>query len=184
MYRTLTLSILLAALGTSREAAAQTKTTLDGFKLVDKTGNIKKPDDYRTRYQMLGAYMVLDPKGNQMHDTFASPGAAEYYRRNGKFADGTVLVKEVDGTDHAQLTTGNANWSADTKVWFVLIKDSKGRFPNSPLWGDGWGWALFKADAPDKQVATDFKKDCLGCHTPVQADDLIYVKGYPVLHSK
>jgi hypothetical protein len=59
-----------------------------------------------------------------------------------KFADGTVLVKEVFGTDHAQMTTGDAHWAKDTKVWFVLIKDSKGRYPNNPLWGDGWGWAL------------------------------------------
>jgi hypothetical protein len=42
-----------------------------------------------------------------MHLTYASPGAAEYYRRNKKFADGTVLVKEVFGTDHAQMTTGD-----------------------------------------------------------------------------
>ena len=115
---------------------------------------------------------------------YASPGAAEYYRRNGKFADGTVLVKQVFGTDHAQLSTGNANWAADTKVWFVLIKDAKGRYLNNPLWGDGWGWALFKSDAPDKQVATDYKKDCLGCHVPAKADDWIYVKGYPILHSQ
>jgi hypothetical protein len=91
-------------------------------------------DDYRDLYQMLGAYTVLDPKGNQMHYTYASPGAAEYYRRNKKFADGTVLVKEVFGTDHAQLTTGNANWATNIKVWFVMIKDAKGRYPNNPLW--------------------------------------------------
>jgi hypothetical protein len=112
------------------------------------------------------------------------PGAADYYRRNKKFADGTVLVKEVFGTDHAQMTTGDAHWANDTKVWFVLIKDSKGRYPNNPLWGDGWGWVLFKSDAPNKQVATDYKKDCLGCHIPAKVDDWIYVKGYPVLHGK
>ena len=184
MYRTLALILSLTALGTFREANAQTKTSFDGFKIVDKAGNISKPVDFRDLYQMIGAYMVLDPKGNQMHDTWASPGAAEYYRQNGKFADGTVLVKQVFGTDHAQLTTGNANWAADTKVWFVLIKDAKGRYPNNPLWGNGWGWALFKSDAPDKQVATDYKKDCLGCHVPAKADDWIYVKGYPLLHSK
>ena len=184
MYRTLVLSLLLATLGSVREAAAQNKAAFDGFKLVDKTGNIRKPDDYRDLYQMIGAYTVLDPKGNQMHLTYASPGAAEYYRRNKKFADGTVLVKEVKGTDHASLTTGDAHWATDTKVWFVLIKDAKGRYPNSPLWGNGWGWALFKSDAPDKQVATDYKKDCLGCHIPAKADDWIYVKGYTLLHSK
>ena len=121
---------------------------------------------------------------DQMHFTYALPGTAEYYRKNGKFEDGTVLVKEVFGADHAQMTTGDAHWAAGTKVWFVLIKDAKGRFPNNPLWGDGWGWALFKSDAPDKQVATDHKKDCLPCHVPARADDWIYVKGYPVLHSK
>ena len=184
MYRTLILILSLTVLGTFRTANAQGKQSFDGFKLVDKTGNIRKPDDYRDRYQMLGAYTVLDPKGNQMHFTYASPGAAEYYRRNKKFADGTVLVKEVLGTDHAPMTTGDAHWATDTKVWFVLIKDAQGRYPNNQLWGDGWGWALFKSDAPDKQVATDHKKDCLGCHQPAKADDWIYVKGYPVLHSK
>ena len=184
MCRTLALILSLTAFGTFREANAQTKKPFDGFKLVDKAGNISKPADFRDLYQMIGAYTVLDPKGNQMHYTWASPGAAEYYRQNGKFADGTVLVKQVFGTDHAQLSTGNANWAADTKVWFVLIKDAKGRYPNNPLWGNGWGWALFKSDAPDKQVATDYKKDCLGCHIPAKADDWIYVKGYPILHSK
>src|SRR5689334_11055577 len=184
MYRTALLILLLTALGSFREAAAQNKASFDGFKLVDKTGNIRKPDDYRDLYQMIGAYTVLDPKGNQMHLTYASPGAAEYYRRNKKFADGTVLVKEVKGTDHASLTTGDAHRATDTKVWFVRIKHAKGRDPNRPLWGNGWGWALLKSDAPDKQVATDYKKDCLGCHIPATADDWIYVKGYTLLHPK
>lgn len=34
----------------------------------------------------------------RMHFTYASPNAAEYYRKNGKFTDGTVLVKEILGT--------------------------------------------------------------------------------------
>jgi hypothetical protein len=120
-----------------------------------------------------------------MHPVYASPGTAEYYRRNKTFADGTVLVKEIHGTAAGQMTTGNVDWATDPpQVWFVMIKDAKGRFPNNPLWGNGWGWALFKANAPDKQVATDFKKDCLGCHVPAKADDWIYIKGYPPLHSK
>jgi Cytochrome P460 len=151
--------------------------------LVDKTGSIGMPSNYRDTFQMMGAYAVVDPKGNELHYSYASPGAIDSYRRNGKFADGSVLVKEVYGTEHAQLTTGNANWASNIKVWFVLIKDSKGRYANSPLWGEGWGWALFKSDAPGKQVATDYKKNCLSCHVPAKADDWIYVKGYPTLHS-
>lgn len=176
------LAILLA--GSHQKAASQSQNSQPGFQLVDKAGNIRKPSDVRDTYQALGAYTVLDPKGNQMHVTYASPGTAAAYRKTGKFPDGTVLVKEVFGTEHAQMTTGDAHWASQTKVWFVLIKDEKGRYPGNPLWGDGWGWALFKADSPDKQVATDYRKDCLGCHIPAKATDWIYIKGYPVLKSK
>jgi hypothetical protein len=168
-----------------QQVRSQSDNTRGGFGFVDKAGNIRKPPDYRDRYQALGTFTVLDPKGDaEMHYTYASPGTAEYYRKTGKFADGTVLVKEVFGTDHGAMTTGDAHWAAGTKVWFVMIKDEKGRYSNNPLWGDGWGWALYTSDAPDKQVATDYKKDCLGCHIPARGTDWVYVQGYPVLASK
>jgi hypothetical protein len=182
--RILMVVLTLVILAGYQQVKSQSNGSYNGFDLVDKTGNIRKPTDYRDHYQALGTYAVLDPKGNQMHLTYASPGAAAYYRNNGKFADGTVLVKEVFGTDHAQMTTGDAHWASGTKVWFVLIKDDRQRFPNNPLWGEGWGWALFKADAPDKQVAVDYKKVRLGCHIPAAPTDHIYVQGYPVLSSK
>jgi len=166
-------------------ATAQANHKFDGYELVDATGNLRsKPANYRDLYQLLGTFTVLDPKGNQMHVTYASPGTAEYYRKTGKFPDGTVLVKEIFGTDHAQLTTGDSHWASGTKVWFIKVKDEKHRFSSNPLWGDGWGWFLYKADAPDKQVATDYKKDCLSCHVPAQSTDWTYVQGFPVLKSK
>src|SRR5260370_36421842 len=150
--------LTLAILGGHQKAESQTSPR-NGFDLVDKTGNIRKPSDYRDKYEALGTYTVLDPKGNQMHVTYASPGTAEYFRKTGKYPDGTVLVKEVFGTDHARMTTGDAHCASGTQVWFVMIKDEKGRYPGNPLWGDGWGWALFKSDASDKQVATDYTHD-------------------------
>ena len=177
--------LALALLGGHQQLKPASNETFNGFDLVDKTGNIRKPANVRDFYQSLGVYTPVDINNNtEMHYTYASPGTAEYYRKNGKFADGTVLVKEVFATDHAELTTGDAHWATRTKVWFVMIKDDKGRYPGNPLWGDGWGWALFKADAPDKQVATNYKKDCLGCHVPAQSTDWIYVQGYPILKSK
>ena len=167
------------------EVKSQGATSYSGFDLVDKMGNIRKPADYRDLYQALGTFAVTGLNGDtEMHYTYASPGTAEYYRKTGKFPDGAVLVKEVFGTDHAQLTTGDAHWASAIKVWFVMIKDEKGRYPGNPLWSNGWGWALFKSDAPDKQVATNYKKDCLGCHVPAEATDWIYVQGYPVLAKK
>jgi hypothetical protein len=185
MGRIASLIVALVVLTGHQPVGSQSMGSANGFDLVDKTGNIRKPADFRDLYQELGVYTPVDFNNNtEMHYTYTSPGTAEYYRKNGKFADGTVLVKEVFATDHAQLTTGDAHWATNTKVWFVMIKDDKNRYPNNPLWGDGWGWALFKADAPDKQVATNYKKDCLGCHVPAKSTDWIYVQGYPVLKSK
>src|SRR5215467_16270293 len=48
------------------EVRSQSKSGPNGFALVDKNGNISKPADVRDTYQSLGAYTVLDPKGNQM----------------------------------------------------------------------------------------------------------------------
>jgi hypothetical protein len=175
--------LLLQLKAPSASAAANTSPFEKNFSLVDKEGQIAKPADYREKYETLGTYFVLDPAGNQMHITYASPGAAAYYRQNGKFADGTVLVKEVSGTEHAQMTTGDAHWALGTKVWFVMVKDGDGRHKDSKLWGDGWDWSLYKSDAPDKQVAVSYKHDCQGCHIPAQNTDRIYVQGYPVLKS-
>jgi hypothetical protein len=184
-FRISIIVLLLLILTGFQQRKPQSNSNYSGLDLVDKAGNISKPADYRDRFQALGTYAVQDFNSNtELHNTYASPGTAEYYRKNGKFADGTVLVKEIFGTDHAQLTTGDAHWAKGTKVWFVMIKDEKGRYPGNPLWGDGWGWALFKSDAPDKQVATDYKKDCLGCHIPAKETDWVYVQGYPVLGKK
>jgi hypothetical protein len=64
-----------------------------------------------------------------------------------------------------------------TKVWFVMIKDDKGRHTNSRLWGDGWGGAFYKSDPPDKQVAVSYKRDCQGRHIPALKTHWIYIQG-------
>jgi hypothetical protein len=120
-----------------QQVKPQANNSYNGFDLADKTGDIRKPGDFRDHYQALGTYTVLDPKGDQMHLTYASPGATEYYRKNGKFADGTVLVKEVFGTGHAQMTTGDAHWASGTKVWFVMIKDERLPGLSHPRKSDG-----------------------------------------------
>ena len=74
--------------------------------------------------------------------------------------------------------------TADLKQWFVMVKDAKGRFAENPIWGDGWGWALFKPDNASVNVAKDYKTDCLGCHIPAKDKDWIYTEAYPTLLSK
>ena len=151
---------------------------------VSKTGAISRPTDYREKFLHLGSWAVAKKKNEpvfEMHNVYAPPEVIAAYRRDGQFPDGAAPVKEITAVSADNLTTGNSSWSTDNKVWFVMIKDSKGRFPDNDLWGDGWGWALFKSDEPAKNVATDYAADCKSCHIPAKQDDWIYVRGYPVL---
>jgi hypothetical protein len=65
-----------------------------------------------------------------------------------------------------------------------MIKDSKNRFASNSLWGDGWGWALFKPGNKTTNAATNYKIDCLGCHIPAKKNDWIYTEAYPTLITK
>jgi hypothetical protein len=152
--------------------------------VVDASGNLHVPDSYRTTYQLLGAWAVAADQGQgakDLHVVYASPGAIDEYRKDGHFSDGTVLVKEVFQAHTAQMTTGAVS-SADTlKGWFVMVKDSKGRYPGNKLWGDGWGWSWFDAANPSRTTSTDYRANCLACHVPARASDWVYVGGYPPL---
>src|SRR5947207_14748072 len=98
-YTILTFFVLLAALPA---AAPQRGAGNDNFDLVDAQGNIRKPEGYRDRYQVLGVYTPVGLNHDtQMHYTYASPGAAEHYRQNAQFADGNVPVTQVLRTQPA-----------------------------------------------------------------------------------
>jgi hypothetical protein len=151
--------------------------------IVDDKGNISRPTDFKENWNYLGSWVHPDSSKDGIHNVYTQPGVVEKYKKNGgKFPDGAVLVKEVRSFSSADMTTGKNVLSADKEVlWFVMIKDEKGRFPDNPKWGAGWGWALYYANDPSKDVSTDYKKDCIGCHIPAKNTDWIYVNGYPVL---
>lgn len=152
---------------------------------VDAKGGISLPDDFETKFVHIGTVSVAAKPGepvNELHGTYTRIEDLEAFRRDGKFPDGAVLVKDVRATTNEKLTTGNAAYGADVKVWFVMIKDAKGRFPENELWGDGWGWGLFEGKDRTKQVAVSYKTECRSCHVPVRNNDWVYTKCYPALN--
>lgn len=151
---------------------------------VDARGGISLPEAFRTRYVHLGSWAVIDEKSaaRGLHDVYADPAAVAHYREHGRFPDGTTLVKEIRAFGQGALTTGDpVLWGTTPAVWFVMIKDAQGRFGGNPRWADGWGWALFKADDPGRDVATSYAADCKTCHVPAAATDRVFVQGYPSL---
>jgi len=152
--------------------------------VVDAKGNLRVPADYQTAYQTLGSWAVAKddgPGSQQLHVVYASPGAVAAYRKEGHFPDGTVLIKEVFNATTKGMTTGTVSSAGTRAGWFVMVKDSVGRFKGNKLWGDGWGWSWFDPKNPQKTTSTDYRTDCQSCHEPARQSDWIYTSGYPVL---
>jgi hypothetical protein len=180
------LTVISAAAHSSVAARDVTKNQSNTAEaVVDAQGNLRVPADYRTSYQFLGSWAIANDKAQGskgLHVVYASPGAIAAYRNEGRFPDGSVLVKEVYDTATETMTTGTVSHAQKLKGWFVMVKDSKNSHPGNKLWGDGWGWSWFDADNPSKTTSADYKVECLACHEPVRGKDLIYVDGYPPLH--
>ena len=154
---------------------------------VDAAGNIRIPEGYR-EWVFLGSWHIApqrdidDSAGAAgFHNVYMQASAVKAYRETGKFPDGAVIVKELLKSETGDLTTGEVSWATEVEGWFVMVKDTEGRFPASPLWGNGWGWVLYNADDPDNTVTRNWRTDCLGCHTPAKRTDWVFVEGYPIL---
>ena len=178
---------VFAVIGLVLSVAATPGITIAGDlpQIVGKDGAITRPSaDIRRDWSHLGSWAVLDKESpaHGIHDVYAPKTVVQAFRATGRYPDGAVLVKEIRAFETATLTTGEVAYAGAPAVWFVMVKDSTGRFEGkNPLWAKGWGWAMFKADDPTKQVAESFEASCEGCHTPVANSDWVFQSGYPTL---
>ena len=170
--------------GLNNTFAADIKSEFSEF--VDKEGSISLPKGFRKTMSHLGSWFVPSGDASGFHDVYAQQSDVSIYRKTNKFPDGAILIKELRASKTADYSTGKnvSHAKQSIKQWFVMIKDTKNRFPNSKNWGNGWGWALFKPDNPYVNTSTDYKKDCLGCHFPAEKTDWVYIEGYPTLTGK
>ncbi len=179
--------MLAAALGLAVVVLTPGGEAANGFSpYVDENGNIRVPEDYRTKWVFIGTWAVAgddtDGGSSSLHTVYTQPSTVAAFRKTGKFPDGAVLVKELQKTKTSDMTTGRVSYFGEDDGWFIMVKDTKGRFEGNKLWGDGWGWSLFKAGDPNKTVTKNYKAECIPCHIPAKKDDWVYVRGYPVLH--
>lgn len=154
--------------------------------IVSADGAIGVPADF-DRWPTLGSWATASAgEGapvDEWHQVYVSPGGIESYLANGKFADGTVLVKDVRGFAAATLNTGHAHYPTEVAVRFVMVKDSTNARADHPLWGDGWGWALYNGTDTTTQAAPSYEEGCQACHVPATSTDYIFAEAYPVLRN-
>ncbi|MGI9415722.1 MAG: cytochrome P460 family protein [Hyphomicrobiales bacterium] len=181
-----TIATIVAAVGLAAVLFARGSLGAESFSpYVDEKGSITIPKDYRS-WRFLGTWAVATDEDDEVgskgfHNVYTQPETVAAFRSTGKFPDGAVLVKELLKAKTDTMTTGEVSHATETEGWFIMIKDTQGRFKGNGLWGDGWGWALFNADDPTATATEDYKEECIPCHVPAEKDDWIYVRGYPEL---
>jgi hypothetical protein len=170
----------------SLHAMPPSATPLDGHeRFVREDGSLHFTRAATEGLVHLGSWFVPAGDAAGFHHVYTQPEAIAAYRETGRFPDGTALVKEIVSDRRASYTTGADVASAtSTRQWFVMVKDATERFDASAVWGEGWGWALFRSEDPARNAATDFRSDCLGCHAPARATDWVYTEGYPSLRNR
>jgi hypothetical protein len=185
MRHTIFGSALLLVFAVAFLAVASDEEGNGPLPFVESDGTIRFPGRVRDGWIHLGSWGSADLNSTDpgQHDVYTQPESLEAYRKTGKFPDGAVIVKEIRKIESAHMTTGPVTWAGDEILWFVMIKDAKGRFPENDNWGEGWGWALFNAGATEKSASSSFRASCLGCHIPARGTDWIYVQGYPRLRA-
>src|SRR5215475_6668143 len=81
---------------------------------VTKEGGISLPTDYRDKFLHLGTWAVAtkpDKPVDELHIVYTRPEDIEAYRKDGKFPDGAVLVKEITKVGSDKMTTGQSTWA-------------------------------------------------------------------------
>jgi hypothetical protein len=142
--------------------------------------------DYRRDWVELGTYSMLADNpaegAKRLQFVYTERKNLDAYLKSGSFPDGAVLVKDVFAGKTETLTCGTVSYAGDLLGRFILVKDSSNsKAGSSPRFGDGWGWAFYEGSETKMTVTTNYKTDCLGCHEPTRATDLVYVQGYPLL---
>ena len=159
-----------------------------------KDGNLVLPTGFR-QWIFLGG--PITPNGlnggnaqfPEFHNVYVEPENFRYYRKNGIFPEGTVLVKELVLTQVGPYPDGSLD-SASGRGFFpsvlhgldVMVKDSK-RFSST----NNWGFFTFGHQAPPYKSMAKLMSagECAYCHiASVAKTDMVWVQFYPVLTTK
>ncbi len=117
----------------------------------------------------------------EFHNVYIHPDAYRSYRKTGEFADGTILLKELQLTLPSEAADGSRT-EVSGRGYFpgarngidIAVKDSK-RFKNT----NGWGYFNFGHHAPPyaATAAAAPKEACAACHI-ANTENMVFTKFY------
>ncbi len=125
----------------------------------------------------------------EFHNVYIEPSAYAYWKKTGKFANGTQIAKElvlVRQKDEADMNQDGSSGEVSGVGYFqgeftgleLTVKDTE-RFSGEP---GGWAYFSFGHQLPYAATAKAFPTEaCNACHEAAAADDFVFTQFYPVL---
>lgn len=114
------------------------------------------------------------------HNVYIHPDDYNYWAENGKWQEGTILVKELVSVGKKAEVSGKGYFMGDFTGLEVTIKDKK-LFPDEP---GNWAYFSFGHSYPLAKTAKAFPTAaCNSCHASSAADDFVFTQDYPVLRA-
>ena len=172
------LGILIISLGMHHESDKRVYTFNDD-------GSLVRPEGYR-EWVFVGTPLTPnDMNGGEapfpeFHHVYIHPDHFKHYKKTGKFADGTILVKELVSVGSKAAVSGIGYFQGEFIGLEVTIKDAK-QFPDEP---GNWAYMSFGHSYPLAHTAkAQPAASCNSCHLAVAADDFVFTQYYPVLRA-
>ncbi|MBC8270338.1 MAG: cytochrome P460 family protein [Rhodospirillaceae bacterium] len=115
----------------------------------------------------------------EFHSVWGEPGAYAYYKKTGKFPEGTGIAKELGLVGSTEAVSGNGFFMGKLQGFEITIK-SKKLYPNEP---GNWAYYTFghHAEPYNKSAKKMPAEACNACHESTAADDFVFTQYYPFL---
>lgn len=167
-------------------SSQEQKITLDKYKFNNQKELMRLEADNYRRWVYVGTPLTPNDMNEpeaafpEFHNVYIHPDDYNYWQQNGKWQDGTILVKELVLVGKKQEVSGNGYFMGDFTGLEVTIKDKK-LFPDEP---GNWAYFSFGHTYPLAETAKAFPTAaCNGCHAASAADDFVFTQDYPILRA-
>lgn len=156
----------------------------DAATRYNAAGELIRPENYR-EWVFVGAPVTPNDMNDgkaafpEFHNVYIDPASYASYKKTGKFANGTVLLKELVSVGAKSMDSGNGYFQGEFVSLEAIVKDTV-RFQDEP-----GGWAFFRfGEAPNyKPTGVRMKtSDCNACHAAA-TEDYVFTATYPVLRA-
>lgn len=160
------------------------KITLDKYKFNSDQELIRLDADNYRRWIYVGTPLTPNDMNEpeaafpEFHNVYIHPDDYNYWEENGKWQDGTILVKELVLVGKKAEVSGKGYFMGDFTGLEVTIKDKK-LFADEP---GNWAYFSFGHTYPLAETAKAFPTAaCNSCHATSAADDFVFTQDYPIL---